>query len=160
VAGVEVFPDPVARDAWQLIGRERQLRPLRDWLTVLAQEAPVQVARRLEGDGWLVAEHRRTWLGRAVPAWTPRNVVEADSPRQVLRRIALGVEAQPDMHQRLVAGLVDALQLTRLVLADVADPSGAGQILLGTVRDLDPSLRHLAAETQAAADNAVISHSG
>ena len=62
---MEVFPDRMAWDICQLIARERLYRPVLDWLTVLAADAPGLVAQRLAEDDWLTAEyHRSLWSGR------------------------------------------------------------------------------------------------
>jgi hypothetical protein len=110
VAGVEVFPDRMPWDTRELIARERNPRPVLDWLTVLATDAPTLVAQRLAEDDWLVPEYRRSlWSGGVLKAWVPVNVVEADGARQALRRIARGFDRRPGPQDPLVVGLVDAV---------------------------------------------------
>jgi hypothetical protein len=161
VQGVEVSPDRMVWDTREVIARERNARPVLDWLTVLATDAPTMVAQRLADDDWLVAEYRRSlWSGRVLRSWVPVNVVEADGARQALRRIARHLDPQPGPHECLVAGLVDAVQLTRLVIADLPDPPAAAQALTNASRRLDEPLRWLVGQTKAAADNAVMTHIG
>ena len=162
VDGAEVFPDRMAWDTRELIAREPAPRPVLDWLTVLAVDAATLVAQRLAGDDWLIAEYRRSlWSGRLVRAWVPANVVEADGARQALRRIARQLDPHPPgVQERLVLGLVDAVQLTRMLIADLPDPADATRVLAGVVAGLDGSLRLLVEQTRAAADNAVMTHTG
>jgi hypothetical protein len=60
----------------------------------------------------------------------------------------------------LVVGLVEALGLTRLVVAAVPDPPGAARALTQAAERLDAPLRLLVAATKAAADDAVMAHTG
>ena len=160
VVGAEMFPDRILWDEHQIIAREATARPVADWLTVLAADAPGLVAHRLADDGWLVTEdRRRLWSGRVVRTWVPVNVVEADGARQSLRRIALGLN-QPSTPDCLVAALVAALDLTRVVTADVPDPASAVRVLAHVAAELSEPLKVLAAQTRAAADNAVMTHTG
>lgn len=160
VRGVEVFPDRMVWDTGQLVGRERADRPVLDWLTVLATDAPSMVAQRLAEDEWLVAEyHRSLWSGRVRRSWVPVNVVEADGARQALCRIARR-SGPPGPHECLVAGLVDALQLTRLVIAGVPDSAAVAQALTDAAARLEDPLRLLVEQTKAAADNAVMARAG
>jgi hypothetical protein len=161
VGGVEVFPDRMLWDTRELIARERPPRPVLDWLTVVAADAAGLVAQRLAGDDWLMAEYRRSWWsGRVVGAWVPVNMVEADGARQALRRVARGLDRRPGVHERLVSGLVDAVQLTRVVIADVPDLPDAARTLAEVAAGLDEPLRLLVEETRAAADNAVMTRTG
>jgi hypothetical protein len=161
VKGVEVFPDRMVWDTRELIARERTTRPVLDWLTVLATDAPTLVAQRLAEDDWLVAEYRHSlWSGRLRRSWVPVNVVEADGARQGLRRIARNLDPHLGPQECLVAGLVDAVQLTRLVIADLPDPAAAAQALTDATTRLGEPLRLLVEQTKAAADNAVITHTG
>lgn len=161
IDGVEVYPDRMVWDRRELIAREHAPRPLLDWLTVLAMDAATLVAQRLAGDDWLTAEYRRSlWSGRLVCTWVPANVVEADGARQALRRIARHLDPHPGVPERLVIGLVDAVQLTRVLIADLPDPADATRVLSGMVAGLDGSLRLLVEQTRAAADNAVMTHTG
>lgn len=161
VPGVEVFPDRMVWDTRELIARERAARPVLDWLTVLATDAAMLVAQRLAEDDWLVPEYRRSlWSGRLRRSWVPANVVEADGARQGLRRIARGLNRDLGPHECLVAALVDAVQLTRLVVADMPDPAAAAQALIDAAGRVDEPLRLLVEQTKAAADNAVMTHTG
>ena len=161
VTGAEVFPDQLVWETRQLIARERSPRQLLDWLTVLAADAPALVAQRLAENEWLVAEDRRSfWSGQVRRTWVPANVVDADGPRQTLRRLALSLDPHPGLSQCLLVGLVDAVHLTRLVIADVPDPAAATQVLNNTAARLDGPLRQLVEQTKAAADNAVMTHTG
>jgi hypothetical protein len=161
VAGVEVFPDRMVWDTRELIARERVPRSVLDWLMVLAADAASLVAQRLAADGWLVAEYRRSlWSGRVVRSWIPVNVVEADASRQALRRIVRDLDQRPAADQWLVAALVDVLQLTRVVVADLPDPAAAAQALSAMASQLDDSLRFVVEHARAAVDNAVVTHTG
>jgi hypothetical protein len=151
--------------AWgirELISRERAARPVTDWLTVLAPTARAKVAERLEADGWLVSsQYRRGFLRpRLVRHWEPANLVEADAPRQALRRITRGVGEPPRLHQVVLAALVDVLQLTHVVVEDLPDPADAAQAPANATRGLDDSLRYLIEQTAVAAGNAVVAHAG
>jgi Golgi phosphoprotein 3 (GPP34) len=144
-----------------LIAREGTPRSVLDWLTVLAADAPTLVAQRLAEDDWLVPEYRRSlWAGRVLKAWVPVNVVEADGARQALRRVARGLDRRPGPHDLLVVGLVDAVQLTRTVIADLPDPAAAAQTLADLAAHLDDSLQLLVEKATTAADNAVMTHTG
>ena len=161
VTGVEVFPDQLLWDTRQLIARERTPRQLLDWLTVLAADAPALVAQRLSEDEWLVAEDRRSfWSGQVRRSWVPANVVDADGPRQTLRRLATGLDQPSGLPQCLLVGLIDAVHLTRLVIADVPDPAAAKRILTNATAQLQGPLLPLVEQTKAAADNAVVTHTG
>jgi hypothetical protein len=162
ISGVEMFPDRLAWNTRELIAREPTPRSVIDWLTALAPTMPAMVAERLEDDGRLTSEYRRgLFRTRAVRSWFPVNVVEADSPRQALRRIAQGLnQQQPGAQQQLLITLVEALGLTRLVVADLPEAADAAQLFTHTAADLDGPLRYLVAQAKAAADNAVIAHPG
>ena len=156
-----MFPDRMVWETRQLIVREKAARPVVDWLTVLAVDAAGLVAQRLAADEWLVPEYRRSWLsGRVRRLWVPVNVVEAEGAREALRRVGRGLDRRPGPDECLVAGLVDALALTRLVVADVADPPAVARALTEAAARLDEPLRLLVAATKAAADNAVMAHTG
>jgi Golgi phosphoprotein 3 GPP34 len=160
VVGVEMFPDRMLWDEHQLIARETTPRPVADWLTVLAADAPGLVAYRLAADGWLLAEdRRRVWSGRIARSWVPTNVVEAHGAREALRRIALGLN-RPTAADRLVAALVTTVDLTRVVTTDVPDPTAAARALAHVAADLPESMRLLVEQSRAAADNAVMNHTG
>jgi hypothetical protein len=161
VRGVEVFPDRMVWETRQLIVREQTDRPVVDWLTVLATDAAALVAQRLAADEWLVPEYRRSWLsGRVRRVWVPANVVEAEGSREALRRVGRGLDRYPGPDECLVAGLVDAVGLTRLVVAAVPDPPAAVRALSDAAARLDDPLRLLVAAAKAAADNAVMAHTG
>jgi hypothetical protein len=162
ISGVEMFPDQLSWNARELIAREPTPRPVIDWLMALAPTMPALVAERLEEDGRLTSEYRRgLFRSRAVRSWFPVNVVEADSSRQALRRIAQGLnQQQPAAHQRLLIALVDALQLTRVVIADLPNAAYAAQLLAHAAGDLDDPLRYVVAQAKAAADNAVVARAG
>jgi hypothetical protein len=154
VRGVERFPDTLVWSTRQLIARER-VRPVADWLTVLAPQAPAMVAERLAEDGWLTSAVQRRWLRGDVRVWTPNNLVEADMPRSMLLRIAEDVGARPGRQQLLLAGLVGALGLTRMVVADLEpdDRLQATRALAATTARLDAPLRYLVEQAQLVADS-------
>jgi len=90
----------------------------------------------------------------------PANVVDADGPRQTLRRLATGLDQPLGLPQCLLVGLIDAVHLTRLVIADVPDPAAAKRILTNATAQLQGPLLPLVEQTKAAADNAVVTHTG
>ena len=163
ICGVEAFPDSETMAAWNMIAAEakRQWRSIADWLTVLAPNAPAHVADRLERDEWLIREDQRAFLSRRVlPRWVPRNIVDADTPRQSLIRLATSETARPRHDERFLAALVDAVQLTRLIVADLPDPDDASAKLRALAADLPPVLEALVEATKSAADDAVVAHAG
>jgi Golgi phosphoprotein 3 (GPP34) len=160
VRGLEWFPGTVLSELCGLIRRESRPRPVADWLGVLARSAPARVAGRLAGERWLAARQQRTWLGlTATTRWVPVNVVEANGPLLLLRQVALG-RYPCDQQHRLIAGLVDALGLTRAVLAGLPNTAAAEEALLASAAQLDPALQHVVRQTRAAADAVVVSRTG
>ncbi len=159
---VEVVPDELAWGWRELIAQERVARPVTDWQTLLAPTALAKVAERLEMDGWLVSSEQRRGLlrPRLVRYWEPANLVEADAPRQALRRITQGVGERPRPHQVVLAALVDVLQLSHVVVEQLPDPAAAAQALATAIGRLDGSLRHLVEQTAVVAGNAVVAHAG
>lgn len=156
IRGAERFPDPLVWQTRQLIAQERAARPVGDWLTVLAPAVPDMVAERLAHGGWLTSEYRRRLIRGDVRVWTPASVVDADGPRTMLAHIARG-RGRPDTQQALLAALVDALQLARVVLPGVADPQAA-RTLRAAAAGLDRPLRYLVEQAGLVADTAVVAH--
>ena len=159
VKGTEEVPEPLQREVWQVILHERTPHSVHDWLTGLAHDAATRVAERLERDGWLAAEQRRTWIGRSRVQWTPVNSATAGMPQRTLLRIVQGLEPA-DEHRQLVAVLADTLALTRTVLADLGHAPGQAKALPGLVRSLGGPLQYLVTQTKATADSVIMSHTG
>lgn len=124
-----------------------------DWLLFLARTAAGDVARRLEQSGYLTqTSARRPWRAER---WVP---VDADCAFAPLTRArpALGSSGPVTAQSAALAGLAAACGLgPRLSL--YAPPKVRGcldQVML----QLDPGLRDLIAQTQAAVDSALLSH--
>ena len=145
--------DDVARSVLDLVAREREHLPVRDWLLFLARTATRDTADRLAADGYLTrAGRRRPWRGGR---WVP---VDADSAFAPVVRVKTALRtADPlPVQNAALGGLATACglghQLSRWL------PSGADRRLDQAVRDLHPWLRELIAQTRATVDAAVLSH--
>ena len=145
--------DGLARAIVVRLIAEPQRHPARDWLAFLARTATSDVAGRLERSGYLTQSwSRRPWRGER---WVP---VDADCAFAPFYRAggALDPAKQPTVSGTALAGLAQACGLgSRLAQFG---PAGALRHLDETVRQLNPDLRELIAQTQAAVDSAVLSH--
>jgi len=144
--------DVLARQVLDQIAGEHEPYPVREWLLYLARTATEDVARRLERSGYLRRCVRRGWQrpGR----WVPVDADWAFAP--LLRARAALDPARPfTAREAALAGLADACGLS-FRLAQYASPPGRSpQEAAGR---LDPGLRGLIAEAQAAIGSAVLAH--
>jgi Golgi phosphoprotein 3 (GPP34) len=130
-----------------------QRHPAQEWLVFLARTAPAAVAGRLEQAGYLTP----------APGWPPwrsqRPVpVDADCAFAPVTRIcsALGPSHPAAVQGAALAGLAAACGLgARLALYL---PPGSRRRLEEAVGWLDPGLREVIAQTQAAVDSALLAH--
>jgi Golgi phosphoprotein 3 (GPP34) len=133
-----------------LVAGEQQPRPAGEWLAFLARTAPAAVAGRLEQAGYLTA--RRSWRG---PRWVP---VDADCAFAPVTRVnaALSPSRPGDAQAVALAALAAACGLgARLGLYL---PAASRHRLPGAAGRLDPALREVITQTQAAVDSAVLAH--
>jgi hypothetical protein len=145
--------DSVAGQLLNLMFREPERHPVREWLVFCGRSAADDVARRLECSGYLATAS--TWAPWQKKRWLPVDINAAFAP--LLRvRAALDATRPPTARGAVLAGLASACGLGfRLSQYAVPTrPRSVGE----TVGYLDYGLRELVAQTQAAVDNAVLSH--
>jgi Golgi phosphoprotein 3 (GPP34) len=133
-----------------LLAGEPEPRPAWDWLAFLARTAPAGVAGRLEQAGYLTA--RWSWRG---PRWVPADPDCAFAP---IARVKAGLDPhRPAGTQAMaLAALAAACGLgARLGLYL---PPAARHRLPGVAGRLDPGLREVITQTQAAVDSALLAH--
>jgi len=143
--------EPLADSVLRVVLGEPEQRPARDWLLYLARTAAADVARRLARSGYL-ASARRGWRGER---WIP---VDAECAFVPLARVksALDPSRPLNVHGAALAGLAGACGLgARLALYL---PPKTGRAVTEAVQRLDPEMRELIAQTQAAVDSALLSH--
>jgi hypothetical protein len=145
--------DGLGRAVLGQLRAEPDRHPARDWLQFLARTAARDVASRLQRAGYLTQGwSRRPWRGER---WVP---VDADCAFAPFYRVrgALDPAKQATVTGTSVAGLALACGLgSRLAQFG---PAGGLRHLDESVGQLNPSLRELIAQTQAAVDSAVLSH--
>ena len=134
-----------------LLASEHEHHPVRDWLLFLGRTAAEDAARRLEGAGYLTRAGGR-WRGRR---WVP---VDGDSAFSPLLRVRAALDCSQPLtaHNAVLAGLVSACGLG-FRLAQYT-PARAGRSTGQAVAQLDPVLRELIAQIQAAVDAALLAH--
>jgi len=143
--------DGLAHSVLDQVASEREHLQPRDWLLYLARTAAADVARRLARSGYL-ASARRGWRGER---WIP---VDAECAFVPLARVksALDPSRPLNVHGAALAGLAGACGLgARLALYL---PPKTGRAVTEAVQRLDPEMRELIAQTQAAVDSALLSH--
>jgi Golgi phosphoprotein 3 (GPP34) len=135
------------------VSAEPQRHPVADWLAFLARTAAQQVADRLAQAGYLApAPAWPPWRG---PRWVP---VDADCAFAPVTRIhsAIGQTRPADAQAVALAALAAACGLgARLALYL---PLGSRARLDQAADQLDPDLREVITQTQAAVDAAVLAH--
>ncbi len=144
--------DDLARRVHDQVTGEPELLAVPEWLLFLARTAAQDVAARLTRSGYLTrAGGRLPWQA---PRWVP---VDPDWAFAPLLRVRSALDpARPwSAHGAVLAGLAAGCGLG-FRLAQYLVPAGleAGQ----AARRLDPGLRELIAQVQAAVDSAVLSH--
>lgn len=128
-----------------------EARPARDWLLFLSRSAARQVARRLEGSGYLTrVGSRRPWRDHR---WVP---VDSDCAFAAVVRVRLALDPSraTTVAGMTLAGLAAACGLGPRLASD-ASP-GSLRSLEKSVRRLPPDLSELIARTQAAVDGLVL----
>lgn len=152
-AGHPTTDDQLGRDVLHQMASEHQERPVRDWLAFLARTAARDVALRLARSGYLSqASTRRPWRGER---WVP---VDSDCAFAPVTRVktALDPSRSATAAGVALAGLAAGCGLgSRLSLYL---PPGAYRHLDAAVHQLDPGLREVIAQTQAAVDSALLAH--
>jgi len=145
--------DALAGSVLGLVVSEHQQHPARDWLLFLARTAAGDVARRLERSGYLTqTSARRPWRAQR---WVP---VDADCAFAPLTRVKSALDpSRPVTAQgAALAGLAAACGLGSRLLPYL--PPKTRRRLDEAAGQLDPALRDLIAQTQAAVDSALLSH--
>jgi len=145
--------DGLERHVLGQVAGEYERHPVQTWLHFVGRTAADDVARRLESAGYVTrAGGRRFWGGGR---WVPVDADNAFAP--VLRvRAVLDAGRPLTAHGAVLAGLVTACGLG-FRLAQYAPPR-AGRSAEQAVAQLDPRLRELVAQTQAAVDSALLAH--
>jgi Golgi phosphoprotein 3 (GPP34) len=145
--------EQLARDVLGLLLGEHERHPARDWLVFLGRTAVSDVASRLERAGYLTrAPARRPWRGER---WVP---VDADCAFAPVTRVesALDPSRPVAAEGAALAGLAAACGLgSRLSLYL---PPGTRCHIDDAAAQLEPGLRDLITQTQAAVDSALLSH--
>ncbi|HEY5990132.1 MAG TPA: GPP34 family phosphoprotein [Streptosporangiaceae bacterium] len=153
VTGSKPAGEDLARHVLGLVLGEREPLAARVWLLFLARTAPRDVARRLVTSGYLArVSARRTRGGQR---WVP---VDPDCAFAPLVRVrpALIPSRPVTAEAACLAGLADACGLGPRMFA-YAPPNATRRCLDTAIGRLDPGLRHLIAQTQAAVDSAILS---
>jgi Golgi phosphoprotein 3 (GPP34) len=146
-------PDELAHSILRQMLKEHEQHPTLTWLQFLAQTAPVNVARRLEQSGYLTqVRAQRLWRAER---WVP---VDADCAIVPFSRIqsALRSPGRATAHEVTLAGLAVACGLNSRLSVYLAP--GARHYLDAAIGQLDPGLREVIAQTQAAVDSALLAH--
>jgi len=152
VTGLAPPDDALAREVLGQVLGEHAQRPARDWLAFLARTAVGDVARRLACSGYLTqASARRRWRGER---WVPADADCAFAPVARVKSVLDPARPQ-DAQGAALAGLAVACGLgSRLALYL---PPKTGRALAEAVQRLDPGLREVIAQTQAAMDSSLLS---
>ena len=143
----------LARDVLGLLLGEHERHPVRDWLVFLGRTAASDVARRLERSGYLTqAPARRPWRGER---WVP---VDADCAFAPVTRVESALDPSRPLTAEgaALAGLAAACGLGSRLLLYL--PPRTRRRLDEAAAQLEPGLRDLIAQTQAAVDSALLSH--
>jgi hypothetical protein len=145
--------EELTRTVLRQIGSERDDLPARDWLLFLARTAPEDIARRLGHAGYLTRATGRRFSRS--PRWVPADPDCAFAPL-VRVKAALSARGPVPAQPVLLGGLAAACGLGHQMAMYL--PPGTGRRLGHAAGCLDPGLRELIAQTQAAVDSALLSH--
>ena len=135
-----------------VLASEQPPRPVADWLAFLSRTASADVAGRLERAGYLVAGPPLPWRAAR---WRPADPDCAFAPVTRVKS-ALSSARPADVQSVALAGLVAACGLGARLATYL--PPGSRARMEQTVALLDPSLRELIAQTQAAVGAALLAH--
>lgn len=145
--------DELSRFILGLLAAEHDSHQLAGWLAFLAADSAAGVAARLAGSGYLVRTAARwPWRGER---WAP---ADSDCAFAPMGRVKAALDSpRPGSAQGVVlAGLAAACGLrSRLALYL---PPRSYRRLGPAVSNLDPELRDLVAQAQAAVDSALLAH--
>ena len=144
--------DALASSVLGLLLREYQQHPPRTWLVFLARTAAQDVAGRLELSGYLTRTAARPWRAQR---WVPVNSDCAFAP---VARVQATLRASRPVTQAQAAqaGLAVACGLGSRLWPYA--PPHARRWLQEALVQLDPGLREVIAQTQAAVDSALLAH--
>jgi hypothetical protein len=144
--------DALAATITSQVAGEATRRPVADWLAFLSRTAPADVAGRLERAGYLVAAPALPWR----PArWRPSNPDCAFAPVTRVKS-ALSPGRPTDVQDLALAGLAAACGLGARLATYL--PPGSRDQMEAAAAQLDPGLRELIAQTQAAVGAALLAH--
>jgi hypothetical protein len=152
-AGGPAPREELAAQVARLVAGEPDPHLVGEWLAYLARTAPIDVAGRLEGCGYLA---RGGWWPTWRPGrWTP---VDRDSAFAPVLRVRAVLDASRPLTAEgvVLAGLDDACGLG-FRLAQYT-PNRALRPLPHAVAQLAPGLHELVTHTKAAVDSAVLAH--
>jgi hypothetical protein len=151
-AGLGQPEDILAARVLGVLASEQPPRPVADWLAFLGRTAAVDVTGRLERAGYLIAAPALPWR----PArWRPADPDCAFAPVTRVKS-ALCPGRPADAQDVALAGLAAACGLGARLAAYL--PAGSrGRMEAATAR-LDPGLRELITQTQAAVGAALLAH--
>jgi hypothetical protein len=144
--------DGLAARVLSVLAGEQPPRPVADWLAFLARTAPADVAERLERAGYLVAAPALPWRAAR---WRPADPDCAFAPVTRVKS-ALSPGRPADVQSVALAGLAAACGLGAR-LADYLPPGSRARMEQAAAL-LDPGLRELIAQTQAAVGAALLAH--
>lgn len=151
VSGRTVAEEELTGRLLGVLAAERERHQVRDWLLFVSRTSAEEVAGRLGHAGYLRRIGGR-WRGSR---WVPLDADSAFAP--LLRVLAVLDSSRPlTVHGAVLTGLVTACGLGFRV-AQHAPPS-SGRTVGQAVAQLDPRLRELIAQTQAAVDGALLAH--
>ena len=150
--GVGAPDDGLAAGVLGALVGEQPPRPVADWLTFLARTAPADVAGRLERAGYLIAAPGPPWR----PArWRPADPDCAFAPVTRVKS-ALSAAQAADVQDVALAALAAACGLGARLAAYL--PAGSRARMDQAGAQLDPGLRELIGQTQAAVGAALLAH--
>jgi hypothetical protein len=144
--------DELAAQVLGVLAGEQPSRPVADWLAFLSRTAPADVAGRLERAGYLVAAAALPWR---VARWRPADPDCAFAPVTRVKS-ALSSARPADVQSVALAGLAVACGLGARLSAYL--PPGSRARMEAAAAQLDPGLRELIAQTQAAVGAALLAH--
>ena len=155
VTGQGMPADGLGPHVVSVLLREEEEHAAGELLAFLAGTAGRDVASRLARSGYLIrVSSRRPWRGGR---WVPADSDCAFAPLGRVRAV-LDPARRATVADCVLAGLAAACGLGWRLLP--YGPPGARRCLDEAVRYLDPGLRELIAQTQAAVDAAVLSYHG